>query len=54
LLYGTNNQIDQVVLDVLIRKAAAIRRTLGLAVPVPVDPGGVIIDPATLWAANWP
>jgi superfamily II DNA or RNA helicase len=42
LLYGTNNQVDQVVLDVLIRKATAIRRTLGIAVPVPVDPEGVI------------
>jgi superfamily II DNA or RNA helicase len=42
LLYGTNNRVDQVVLDVLIRKATAIRRTLGIAVPVPVDPEGVI------------
>jgi superfamily II DNA or RNA helicase len=42
LLYGTNNQVDQVVLDVLIRKATTIRRTLGIAVPVPVDPEGVI------------
>jgi superfamily II DNA or RNA helicase len=42
LLYGTNNQVDQVVLDVLIRKATAIRRSLGIAVPVPVDPEGVI------------
>jgi hypothetical protein len=37
LLYGTNNQVDQVVLDVLIRKATAIRKSLGIAVPVPVD-----------------
>jgi hypothetical protein len=42
LLYGTNNQVDQVVLDVLIRKATAIRRSLGIAVPVPIDPEGVI------------
>jgi hypothetical protein len=42
LLYGTNNQVDQVVLDVLIRKATTIRRTLGIAVPVPVDPEAVI------------
>jgi superfamily II DNA or RNA helicase len=42
LLYGTNNQVDQVVLDVLIRKATTIRQTLGIAVPVPVDPEGVI------------
>jgi hypothetical protein len=37
LLYGTNNQVDQVVLDVLIRKATTIRKSLGIAVPVPVD-----------------
>jgi hypothetical protein len=42
LLYGTNNQVDLVVLDVLIRKATTIRRTLGIAVPVPVDPEGII------------
>ncbi len=42
LLYGTNNQVDQVVLDVLIRKATAIRRSLGIAVPVPVDPEQVM------------
>jgi superfamily II DNA or RNA helicase len=42
LLYGTNNQVDQVVLDVLIRKATAIRKSLGIAVPVPVDPEQVM------------
>jgi hypothetical protein len=42
LLYGTNSHVDQVVLDVLIRKATAIRRSLGIAVPVPIDPEGVI------------
>jgi superfamily II DNA or RNA helicase len=42
LLYGTNNQVDQVVLDVLIRKAIAIRSSLGIAVPVPVDPEQVM------------
>ena len=42
LLYGTNNQVDQVVLDVLIRKAIAIRTSLGIAVPVPVDPEQVM------------
>jgi superfamily II DNA or RNA helicase len=42
LLYGTNNQVDQVVLDVLIRKAMAIRKSLGIAVPVPVDPEQVM------------
>jgi superfamily II DNA or RNA helicase len=42
LLYGTNNQVDQVVLEVLIRKATAIRNSLGIAVPVPVDPEQVM------------
>ena len=42
LLYGTNNQVDQVVLDVLIRKATTIRKSLGIAVPVPVDPEQVM------------
>jgi hypothetical protein len=42
LLYGTNNQVDQVVLEVLIRKATAIRKSLGIAVPVPVDPEQVM------------
>jgi hypothetical protein len=37
LLYGSNNPVDQVVLDVLIRKAQKIRRDLGIAVPVPVE-----------------
>ena len=42
LLYGSNNPVDQVVLDVLIRKARKIRRDLGIAVPVPVDAEQVI------------
>lgn len=37
LLYGSNSQVDQVVLEVLIRKARKIRRDLGIAVPVPTD-----------------
>jgi len=35
--YGTNNQIDGVVLDVLLRKHGVIRSSLGISVPVPVD-----------------
>jgi ERCC4-related helicase len=42
LLYGANNAVDQVVLDVLIRKARKIRRDLGIAVPVPMDAEQVI------------
>jgi superfamily II DNA or RNA helicase len=33
--YGTDNQIDGIVLDVLIRKHRQIRKSLGVAVPVP-------------------
>jgi superfamily II DNA or RNA helicase len=40
--YGTDNQIDGIVLDVLIRKHKTIRTTLGISVPVPVDSGQVI------------
>lgn len=42
LLYGTNNPVDLVVLDVLIRKARTIRRQLGVAVPVPAEPEHVM------------
>ncbi|MHB8867796.1 MAG: helicase-related protein [Thermoleophilia bacterium] len=35
--YGTDNQIDGIVLDVLLRKHKAIRGSLGISVPVPVD-----------------
>jgi superfamily II DNA or RNA helicase len=41
-LYGTDNQIDGVVLDVLIRKHKTIRNSLGISVPVPVDSDEVI------------
>jgi superfamily II DNA or RNA helicase len=42
LLYGADNPVDQVVLDVLIRKARLIHRTLGVAVPVPADTEQVV------------
>jgi SNF2 family DNA or RNA helicase len=42
LLYGANNPVDQVVLEVLIRKARKIRRDLGIAVPVPMEAEQVI------------
>ncbi|MBL8151388.1 MAG: DEAD/DEAH box helicase, partial [Blastocatellia bacterium] len=35
--YGKDNQIDGIVLDVLLRKHKAIRSSLGVSVPVPVD-----------------
>jgi superfamily II DNA or RNA helicase len=40
--YGVDNQIDGVVLDVLLRKHKAIRSSLGISVPVPVDTEQVI------------
>ena len=35
--YGSDNPIDGIVLDVLIRKHRTIRSSLGISVPVPVD-----------------
>lgn len=35
LLYGEDNGIDGIVLDVLLRKHEAIRKALGISVPVP-------------------
>lgn len=35
--YGADNRVDGVVLDVLIRRHAAIKRSTGVSVPVPVD-----------------
>lgn len=40
--YGADNQIDQIVLDVLLRKHRKIRRALGVSIPVPGDTNTVI------------
>ncbi|HXG08671.1 MAG TPA: helicase-related protein [Gemmataceae bacterium] len=40
--YGTDNQIDGIVLDVLLRKHRAIRNSLGISVPLPTDSEQVI------------
>ena len=40
--FGTDNQIDGIVLEVLLRKHKAIRSSLGISVPVPVDANQVI------------
>lgn len=40
--YGIDNQIDGIVLDVLIKKHKAIRSSLGVSVPVPVDTNQLI------------
>ncbi len=37
LLYGQDNPVDGAVLEVLIRKAVSIHRTLGVTVPIPMD-----------------
>jgi superfamily II DNA or RNA helicase len=40
--YGTDNQIDGIVLDVLLRKHKAIRHSLGISVPLPGNTGEVV------------
>jgi len=40
--YGTDNQIDGIVLDVLLRKHKTIRNSLGISVPVPADTSAVV------------
>jgi len=41
-LYGRDNAIDGIVLDVLLRKHRAIRRATGVSVPVPGDAEAVV------------
>jgi superfamily II DNA or RNA helicase len=41
-LYGLDNQIDSSVLKVLLRKHWAIRNSLGISVPIPVESSEVI------------
>ena len=41
LLYGQDNPVDGAVLEVLIRKAVQIHKTLGITVPVPMDSANV-------------
>jgi hypothetical protein len=40
--YGSDNPIDGIVLSVLLRKHRAIRDSLGISVPVPVDTNAVL------------
>lgn len=40
--YGDDNQIDQIVLDVLLRKHRIIRNALGISIPVPGSASTVI------------
>lgn len=41
-MYGLDNQIDGIVLDVLIRKHRSIRSSLGISVPVPAESEDVV------------
>lgn len=41
-LYGSNNPVDGLVLDVLIKKSDAIRKTTGISVPLPEDNNSVV------------
>ncbi len=40
--YGSDNPVDGIVLDVLLRKHKKIRSSLGISVPVPADPSKVV------------
>jgi len=42
LFYGRDNPVDGAVLEVLLRKAEEIRKSLGVAVPVPADSESVL------------
>ncbi|MFW5687572.1 MAG: helicase-related protein, partial [Bacteroidota bacterium] len=42
LLYGSNNPIDGVVLEVLLRKAREIRKSIGVSVPFPENSASVM------------
>ncbi len=42
LLYGADNSIDGAVLEVLLRKARKIHKTLGITVPLPMDSESVM------------
>jgi len=42
LLYGSNNPIDGVVLEVLLRKAREIKRSIGISVPFPENSASVM------------
>lgn len=42
MLYGSNNPIDGVVLNVLLRKAIEIRKSIGISVPFPENSASVM------------
>ncbi len=42
LYYGTNNPMDGLILEVLLRKHQTIKSSLGISVPVPMDTSSVV------------
>jgi superfamily II DNA or RNA helicase len=42
ILYGQDNPMDEAVMRVLLRKAVAIHRTLGISIPLPVENSTVV------------
>jgi superfamily II DNA or RNA helicase len=55
-LYGLDNQIDGIVLEVLLRKHKAIRKATGVSVPVPDDSEAVVealMEGLLLRGADW-
>lgn len=42
LLYGVDNQIDAIVLDVLLKKVRQIKKSTGINVPFPEDSQGIL------------
>lgn len=41
-IYGKDNQIDGIVLDILLQKQKSIRNDLGVSIPIPVDADSVV------------
>ena len=48
-LYGADNGIDGMVLDVLIRKHREIRKATGISVPVPDETSAAVTDAVVEW-----
>ena len=40
--YGSDNRIDSLVMEVLLRKHQSIRNSLGISIPIPGDPNTVV------------
>lgn len=60
LFYGQNNPVDGAILEVLLRKAVTIHRSLGITVPIPMDSQTVqeavfqsLFERSTILASAW-